>query len=208
MSAQQIGQHLAAALVGNVAQPRDAGALHEQLGRHVRDVAVASRAVGDGVALVVDVGDELFDVLHRQLGVDDQYQRGRTNVADGREIAQRIVGHFLRQHGADGLAGGHAQQQRVAVGGCACHLGCRDHAVRARLVFHDDTGVERLPQMLRHLARDKVCTAAGWKAHQQPDGLGRITLVRQGGVGPGARSCGDGGSRGARKPAAAAPWCG
>ncbi|MNR15530.1 hypothetical protein D3C85_1320680 [compost metagenome] len=168
-AADQVGDDLAAALIGDVLEIGHARRLHKELGGHVRDVAGSCGPIRHWGFAGLGIAQEIFQRLCRQLGVHDQNQRRIAHLGYRGEVPQRIVRQLGREGGADGLRRRDTEQQRVAVGGSPRDLGRGDGAVGAGLVVDDHAGVQRLAQALRDLPGHEVRATTGRKADDQPD---------------------------------------
>ena len=114
VAGDQVGQHLAHALVGHMHHV-GAGELLQFLGAEMKRGADADRAVIDGAGLGLREVEQFLQVLRRQVVGDHDGVRGDAGIGDGREILQRVVGQGLEQARIDreGVAD---QQDGVAVG--------------------------------------------------------------------------------------------
>ena len=101
----------------------------------------------------------------------------RRDLRYRREVADRIVRHFLVEHGVDGKRrpGNH---ERVAVGRRFGDERNADHLAGAGPVVDDHLLPPALRQLDRELSRDDVRAAAGRGRHDQPYRPVRIILRR------------------------------
>ena len=150
------------ALVGDVLPACATGALQ----RHACQVRCAACGRHGKVQVVLlGVGDQFLEVVHRHRGVHHQ-QVGRVGQHGH---ATQVFGRVERQLGvhrwADGQCAHVAQQQRVAIGLGLGHQVGAQVAVGACLVFHDHALLERFRQHLADGSRNDVRTAAGRVGH-------------------------------------------
>ncbi|MNL05444.1 hypothetical protein D3C87_1260420 [compost metagenome] len=120
--------------------------------------------------------DQLGQVLRRQGRVDGEDQRALADQGDRLEILDGVVVQVRVQAGRDGQRRYVAKQQGVSVGLRASHRGGAYRAARAGLVLDDDLLAQRVVQLLRQRARQRVGRAAGREGHHDADGLVRIRL--------------------------------
>ncbi len=118
--AHQVGEGRRAAAVGDVDHEEAGGGL-EHLRHQVADAAVAGRAVVDLPGPGLGVAHELLEVVHRQLGRDQQRQRLHRGARDRREVAQGVVGQLAVERAVDHRHAGVGEHQRVAVGRALGH---------------------------------------------------------------------------------------
>ncbi len=161
------------------------------VGRQVRHIAVAGRAVGQLARVGLGVGHELLHAVGRHGGVDHQRQRHHRRQRHGRQVAQHVVLHALVQRRAERDGRG-VVEQRMAVGRRLADQRAADVAVGAGLVVHHHRLAHLLRQLLRQQARHHVGGAAGREGHNHGDGLGRIGLRQRAGCGQ-CRQCAAGG---------------
>ncbi|MNV65916.1 hypothetical protein D3C71_1586390 [compost metagenome] len=102
-AADQVGDDLAAALIGDVLEIGHARRLHKELGGHVRDVAGSCGPIRHWGFAGLGIAQEIFQRLCRQLGVHDQDEWCVAYLRDRREVPQRIIGQPGREGGTDGL---------------------------------------------------------------------------------------------------------
>ena len=136
--------------------------------------AVAGRGVGDLPRFFFGQPNQILQVVHGGIlrhhdGVGDPRQQG-----DGREPGGGVVGQLVVGAGADGKRPAGNHHQGVTVGrGLMHHVG-GDGAARAAAVIDH----HRLPPCGRELraqdARENVGRAAGRKADNNADRLGRV----------------------------------
>ena len=94
LSAQRVGDHRAAALVGHMDHV-DARLRLEQLGAQMRQAAAAGRAVRQLARIGLGVLHQLGDGFDRQTGMDHQHIVDIDRAHDGREVLARVVGHLV-----------------------------------------------------------------------------------------------------------------
>ena len=175
VTAEQIGHHRAAALVGDV-QHVDAGEHLQELAGEVVDGAGARRRERDRLGLRFRQRDELAEVLGGHRRMDDEHVRIARDERNRRQVLQRVERHLAAVQRRVGREVVRLQDQRVAVRRRARDGFGRDQRVAARTVLDHDL----LAHALRHLrgddAREDVRSAAGRERHEHLDRLVRIVL--------------------------------
>ena len=142
--------------------------------------AGAGVAVGELAGIGARVGDEFGQRLHRQIGMDDQHIRRDEDLADGREILDRIVGELLVHARAEDERGVAAHHQRVAVRrGLGGAFG-GDVAARAGDVLDHHRLAPGFGEFLGKQPRGDVGRDAGREADQDADRLLRVVRLRAG----------------------------
>jgi hypothetical protein len=155
----------------------DVGEHIELHGREVPDRADARGRGGDLSRIGLGARDQ---VLHgRAVEALAQHQHvGSGRQQRDRRPARRIVGHVLVEEAVGGDRAGRGEQERVAVGRRARHLGRADIAGRAADVLHD----RRLSPFAAELVGDQACqrigAAAGRVGHDDPHQPRRERLLR------------------------------
>src|SRR5204862_473083 len=149
---------VAAALVGGVREP-GAGLLIEELGGELE--RRRARGIVDFARPRLRVVDQLLHGVHRQRGVDDEYQREVSDHRDLREIPERRIGQLRVDRRIHGHRPARAHEQRIAVGGGLGDVFGGDDALRAGLVLDDDRLAEAFGHLGREDAHDDVVAAAG-----------------------------------------------
>jgi hypothetical protein len=112
-----------------------------------------------------------LQVVHGQLGVDQQGQRLHGGARDRREVFQRGVGQLAVQRGVDHHHAGVGQHQGVAVGRGFHHVLRAHGAAGAGLVVDHDGLAQHGLQAFGQQAGMLVQRAAGRKADHDADGL-------------------------------------
>ncbi|MCY1362217.1 hypothetical protein D9M69_489220 [compost metagenome] len=136
----------------------------------MRRSAQAGVAQVDLALVGIDPGRQFLVVVGGQAGLADERHRHFIDHAEVFEVVldverQLAVQRRHRRH-ADVV-----QQQRVAVGVGARHLGGADRAAGAGGVVHDDRRAQRLLQRFGQVAGHAVGRAAGRERHHQRHGL-------------------------------------
>ena len=175
MAAHDVVERRREALVGHMHE-LDAELAAHQLGEQVRRAAGAVRRIGQPLRPGLRIGGEIGERLHRQRRIDHQDERHAGDQRDRHQIPGRIIGQVLVDADIDRHRGRGADQDGVAVGRGARHVGRADHGGGAEpLLDH-----ERLPQLLlepvRQRARDRVGVAAGGIGQDDGDGSVGIGL--------------------------------
>ena len=173
LPAHQVGHGRRTALVGHV------GHLHlGHAGQHFGGHQLRGAGAGKGDLVGFGFGqvDQFFQGFGREVVVDGHDQGHRAQVAHGREGCVLVIGQFLHQafQGRVGAVG--ANHQGVAIRGRLGHGICAQHAVHARLVFHDDLLLQHFRHLGRESAPDLVGGTARGKGHDGFDRLVRIGL--------------------------------
>ena len=151
--------------------------LHHLKSRQVRDIAVASRAVGELAFVLLRVLHELLHGVGRHLGIDDKPQWHHRRQGHGAQIPGHVIAHLLVERRTERNRGS-VVEHGVAVGWRLGHQRIADVAVGTRPVVHDD----RLPQLLAYLLRQHprhhVCGTAGRERDDQRDRLAGPVVLR------------------------------
>eukprot|EP01136_Pigoraptor_vietnamica_P000419 Opistho-1_new@25714 len=171
LAREHVLQRRRRAAVGHVRHLR-AGGLLEQLAGQVRRRARAGRGVRERAGLGSRQRDQFAHVLRGQLRLGDEVHLRAPDRGHRREVARRQQAR-LEERGVGGLDRSRRDEEGVAVGRGAHHFGGRDVAAGAGLVVDQHGLAERLRQRLREDARHHVGAAAGRKADDHADGLGR-----------------------------------
>ncbi len=155
----------------------DVGEHLELHGREVADRADARRRGGDLSRIGLGARDQVLD--GRALEALAQHQHvGAGGQQGDRGPARRVVGHVLVEEAVGGDRAGRGEQQRVAVGRRACHLGGADIAGGAADILHD----RRLPPLAAELVgdepRQRIGAAAGRVGHDDAHQPRREGLLR------------------------------
>ena len=177
MAAQEIGHGRSGPPIRNMDQ-LEAGRGGQQLSRQMADRANAGRAIVERAGMVLGIGDQLGDRVHRQARMHHQHGRRQSDPADGCEVLARIKARTGVQARADRQRAGIAKQERVAVGRAARDRARPDRAAGAAAVLDHDRLAERLAHLLGHDPPHDRGRAAGWERHHQRDRAGRIVLCR------------------------------
>ncbi len=171
---EQVGDGLRVALVGHVQQIH-AGQRLQHLTGDPRGARAA--AEGDLARVGLGVVDQFLRRGYGYRGIDHQGQRDRPELADGREIGDRIVGQLLVEALIGRMRRVGRDQHGVPVGLGAGHVLGGEKAARARHVVDDDG----LPEARRHLlaqhARQRVGGAARRERHDELDRPIRIGIL-------------------------------
>ena len=138
----------------------------------VRAGADAGRAELHLALVRLDVGDELLEIVHRQVLAGDQDAGRFRDQSDRLEIGRGIVERLLVEALVVGVGTGIADQERVAVRRRLGDALAAGHAGRRADVFHDDRLAEQFAHALCLDARADVDPAAGRKRHHQGHGPG------------------------------------
>ena len=120
---------------------------------------------------------EFGDGLRRHRRVRRQHERDFRQHRDRREILDRVERHRLVEADIDRQRAGRAQSDRVAVGRRLGDEVEPDIAARTRPVVDDEGLAELVAQPHRHRAGHQVGAAAGRKADDEADLLGRIGVL-------------------------------
>ena len=144
----------------------------EHLGCEMRRCAGAGRRVVQFAGIGFDQRNELLEVCRRHRRMHHQHQRDRGELADRREILDRIERQLLHPRIDRKRDGG--DEKRVAVRR-GFGDGCRaDHAAAAGAVVDDRGSRPGVGEALRDHPRDDVGRAAGHERDDQLDLLARI----------------------------------
>ena len=163
MTGDQIGHGLGSTLVGDVQHVGSAHAL-EQLGRQVRQTAVASGAVADRRGRGLEVLNEFARVVGRHRGVYHQQLGGLGHQRERGEVLERVIRHFGIQRSVDAMRGrGH--QQGVTIWCRAHRLLGADVGACAGFVVNQYGLLPFLREFLGQRSGDDVGCAAGWKGN-------------------------------------------
>src|SRR4051812_15011419 len=130
------------------------------------------------------VGDQLLDVLHRQIVVHHQDVGRGDDRADRQQIRAHVVRHVLderRRHRIHRRAG---EEGGVAVGRRLRGEVAAERAARAALVLDEYRLVHRLAKARGDHATDRIGHAAGTVGHDEPDRLRWISVLRRSREGP------------------------
>jgi len=119
-------------------------------------------------------GDERFNRIDPELGMDDQDEVGARRQRDRREALDRIERQLAVEEGIEVERAAAGGQQRVAVRRGARDRGGGDVAVGAGPVLDHDGLTEPSRQFLADRAGDGVDRAAGRDRHHDVNRLGRI----------------------------------
>ena len=142
----------------------------------MRGRADAAGAVIQLTGVRLHVGDELAEILHRQVVLRRDQHRRRGGVHDRREVGARVVGKVRVEPDACRLRAEIAHEQRVAVRRRAGDAGRRDRAAGAGHVLDDELLAERAAHVVGVDAGDDVGRAARRERHDDGDralGIGR-----------------------------------
>src|SRR2546428_12169314 len=121
------------------------------------------------------VGNQLLEALRGHLGVDVEEEGVSTDVGDGGEAGDRIVGTlFHRRHHGHRTVG--PDQQRVAIGCRVRYSGGTDSAVGPRLVLYHDGLAECGGHRLTEDTRKAVSRRAAGERHNDPNRFGWICV--------------------------------
>ena len=157
---------------------RDAGALVQhfagQMGGAASACAAVGHATGNGLGVVLQLGHG----VDAQLGVGRDHQDGVADLANRREVLDRVERHLGIDVGVDHQRAVIAEQQGVAVRfGSRNHLGT-DVAGRAGLVFHHHLLAQLSAELLSHDAGTGVGHASSSEGHDQADRLVGVFALR------------------------------
>ena len=161
MAAQQVGDRLSAAAVGDVLEQIGIIGQPQAQSRQTNVVggACAGGADGDGAGIGLGLLHQLIEGGDAGILADADEGRRRGDLADGGE-ALIGVGHVVQPRGQrTGAARGEDQGVAVVLGGGQqLHT---DGAGSARLVVNHDGDAQTLGQLVGHRAAHQVASAAG-----------------------------------------------
>ena len=146
----------------------------------MRAGADAGRAELHLAFVCLDIGDELLEIVHRQVLAGNQDAWRFRYQSDRLEIGRGIVEWLLVEALVEGVGAGVADQEGVAVGRRLGHTLAAGHAGRRADVLHDDRLTEKLAHALRLDTGAHVDAAAGRKWDHEGHRSGRPIL--RGGV--------------------------
>ena len=121
--------------------------------------------------------NQVIDVLHGGIRLDDHRERITHRIADERKVANRIEGQLFHHCRLRGHRAAH-QQQGVAIGRGLGHIVGTNHAARTGPVFHDDLLAQTFSQLLRHRTRDDVGVTARRKTGDDAQRTRGVILLR------------------------------
>ncbi|MNV37018.1 hypothetical protein D3C71_1285200 [compost metagenome] len=169
-----------------------AGGLVDHFAGQVQGGAHAGRAVIERARLRAT---QLLQVFGSRLDAGilagGQQHRLRRHQAQGREILGAVVLHRGVDHAGNHHFVGGAQENRIAVGGCARHALRADRAAGAAHVFNHHGLAQALAQLFAQQARGQVQAAAGGVADNQRNATRGVV----GGVGSRRGGHGRGGTK-------------
>ena len=139
--------------------------LFELFPAQMQDRAEAGGAIGEIPRTLPDQRDEALHVGGGKGRMHREHDRRDSDLADGGEILDRVVGHLLVQSRVDGVGGHGRHQQGVPVGHRLCDQIGADIAAGARLVLHQELLAEERSQFSAQDARDRV----SWPARRKGD---------------------------------------
>jgi hypothetical protein len=147
-----------------------AGVLLQINQTELRAGACADRGAGGLVGIGLQPGNQLFEVVRRQIAPPDQPELRRGERRDWRQVFQQIEGQRIERATAD-MRGPLAEADGVAVRRGARHARRADGAAGAAHIFHDHRLAERYPHALGDDARENIGAAARRERHDHGDGL-------------------------------------
>ena len=171
--AHHIDHRLAATFVGHMLESC-AGALREHLAGNVRCAADAGGAVGQRLGL--GQRDHVLQRLDRQVGMGHQDQRRGADLAHGREVLERVEGHFGEDMRVDDHRAVESQQQRVTVGRRGGSLRRADVARGPWLVVDNDLLPQATAQRVGNQPAAGIGDPAWRERHHQADRPTRVVL--------------------------------
>ena len=136
----------------------------------------AGRAELHLALVLLGVGDEFLEILHRQVLAHGQQDRNLGDERDRREIVDGAVERLLIQRLALGVGADGPEHHGVAVGRGIGHASGAGHAAGAADVLDHDLLAENLAHARRHDAAEHVGRAAGRERNDHRHRLGRIAL--------------------------------
>ena len=150
----------------------------EQFHAEMQRAAHPAGAVLDIAGLGFGQRNELLDRFDRQLRVDRERVRARSEQRDRREGLQRVDGQLVKRR-IDRMRDGD-DQQRVAVGRRLRHQFGADDAAGAGLVLDDELLAEPLAEAAQlDDARQDVVQPARRERHDHPHRLVRRVVLRR-----------------------------
>src|SRR5262249_28457813 len=132
-----------AAAIGNVGDVHLDGRIEQRTGQMVSGPD-PGRAVLHFRLVCFGIGDELLQILDRQILARDQYDRLLADQRDGREIGHGVVERMLVERLAMREGPGAAEYELITVGRGLRHAACARHAAGAADVFYDHLLAEDL----------------------------------------------------------------
>ena len=176
LSRRRVGDSLSDALVRHV-QHVGARQLREQEPAEMLGRAGAGRSIPQRARRFLRELDQLADRFCRQLRIDHENERHRSDQADRREILFEVELEIGIYRGRDEeLRGQH--HPRVAVGRRARHDLRAEDARHTGPRIDDDPLAPRPVEPLRHDLRDDIGTRARRAADDEPDRSFRIGWLR------------------------------
>jgi hypothetical protein len=183
-------QHgLGRALEGNVNE-LGAGLVLEPLDDQVGIAAHPERAEIELVGMLLRIGDQLLEILHRHALVQDQHLLRERDVGDRLEILQRIVGQVLVERRIDRDRAARQQADGGAIGRRRLAGIGRDDGVGAGPALDHEAMRVALLERLAERAHHYVDGAAGRERDQHPDRARRIARLGKARAGN-AQACTD-----------------
>ena len=175
---EQIRHRQRRALVRHVLQ-LDALRKLEQLAGEVRDRAAAARSKLEWLRRGLGNCNQLACTGRGNRRMDYQHHRDGRHQRDRPEIARSVIRQRLVDRGGDCLAGGHPEQERVAIRRRFCNRIRADGPARTRPVLDHERLPEGARKLVGHHAREQVCCAAWGEGRDDPDRLDRIGLRKR-----------------------------
>ena len=175
-SGDHVRERRAAALVGHMG---DFGDAHDLVQQHAGDMRGRTGAAGrvHHLALVgLGVGDELLEVVRRQVLLGHQQQRRVGDEGHRLEIVRRVIGRLLVHRVADRMGADRGEHEQVAVGRRLRHPQRAGHAAAARLVLDHDGLAQRFGQRRLQNAGERVHRPAGGERHHHGQRAARPVL--------------------------------
>ena len=140
LTAEQVHQGRGAALVRHM-RGFDASDGLKNLRAQMLGRARAGRAIAQATRLAARQCHQLGQIAHRQSGADDDDQGHGRNQRYRCKVTRRVVAEFFVQGRVDGQRGAGGQQQGIAIGRRARHIGGADARAGTGLVFHNHCAI-------------------------------------------------------------------
>ena len=146
----------------------------------MRGGPVADRGIVVFTRIGLEQGNQLFDIAHRQVGIDGQDIGLRGGEHHRREVTQWVVGQLAVEKRGKSDGAIETEQPSVAIGRAFGDFVGARRAAGLRAVFNHD----RLPQAggeaILHAPSNHIQRAPRWSHHDPANGFRREILRKRG----------------------------